>query len=1013
MVEKLLRRALASKRGRIFFLATAGVTLCVRRLRRRRRALLLARRLARGPAKAEACYSPVEWSDDDDGDEEPHALPELPEFRRHEAGDDGRGGARLRPADARAAARWLAATHLGFLFGSPGADDRDAAALRAAVLARVTWRRYRDGATILERGAARDALVLVVSGVAELYEEADDDDDGGDARRCGALSRATSGSSQVGLDLDDGDRSTETLPYERSGSLRARREKLASTLGPMEALGKFSVVVAAAGTAGGSDDDRGGADDDGLREYRVVAGGREGLGTVTCALAAADLREVALQWPDAILGYARRCVARLHRVARFATSEFLRAPDAHQRDESFCDVAPLPAVDFDGLASDAYAPGAVVALDPDALTVLVSGAVLVGGARAPGDPRRRVEAPAVLGGFAFLDEERSRRDDALTVVADGEGSGVRVARVREASLRSLRGGGAAAVAEGVLAVVKSMGGDVRCFLRSGMTRKWLHAGARLLTEHAPTPPHFYVVISGRVALSRAGENDEDVSRGGVVGLEAVLTGAPALDFGARCVRDTELVAVPREALEDARSGALWLRKLAGHLGRNRGRAEVADEVSTLAFLGADGPDAAAAARNAAAVADALEAIGEGPPLVVGPREALAKFGDPFSRRGGHGDAPLLWRRRVTSWLAECEERHRFVVLECFDRGGGAAPKQFLRHWSRLALGNADKVVVVAHGARSRALAPRSLERRALYDRGPARSVVVLLAHEAGGPNPKRSGRWLAQRPSSARGPRLLHVVVGDGSDLARAARILAGRAVGVVLGGGGGRGLGHLGVLRALEAGGLPPDIVGGCSQGAFMAAAYALPKRTADRLEATSLAAAHIARKLTSPAALLWEATLPLVSFFDGKGFSNAVRYGLALAWTPPADRRDASTYSSESEDSDSDDDGSASDDERARRRRRRRRFAARDVEDCWLPFFCVNTNLTKQRCDVRLTGDLVFACRASMSVAELLPPARDPLSGDLHCDGCYVNNMPVHEGVEINHWCGGSPPKLRTRFR
>ena len=57
-------------------------------------------------------------------------------------------------------------------------------------------------------------------------------------------------------------------------------------------------------------------------------------------------------------------------------------------------------------------------------------------------------------------------------------------------------------------------------------------------------------------------------------------------------------------------------------------------------------------------------------------------------------------------------------------------------------------------------------------------------------------------------------------------------AVGVVLGGGGGRGLGHLGVLRALEAGGLPPDIVGGCSQGAFMAAAYALPKRTADRLD-------------------------------------------------------------------------------------------------------------------------------------------------------------------------------------
>ena len=62
--------------------------------------------------------------------------------------------------------------------------------------------------------------------------------------------------------------------------------------------------------------------------------------------------------------------------------------------------------------------------------------------------------------------------------------------------------------------------------------------------------------------------------------------------------------------------------------------------------------------------------------------------------------------------------------------------------------------------------------------------------------------------------------------------------------------------------------------------------------MEATSLAAAHIARKLTSPAALLWEATLPLVSFFDGKGFSNAVRYGLALAWTPPARRSTDSAF-------------------------------------------------------------------------------------------------------------------------
>ena len=32
-------------------------------------------------------------------------------------------------------------------------------------------------------------------------------------------------------------------------------------------------------------------------------------------------------------------------------------------------------------------------------------------------------------------------------------------------------------------------------------------------------------------------------------------------------------------------------------------------------------------------------------------------------------------------------------------------------------------------------------------------------------------------------------------------------------------------------------------------------------------------------------------------------------------------------------------------------------------------------------------------MSVAELLPPMRCQKTGDLHCDGCYVNNLPVRE--------------------
>lgn len=51
---------------------------------------------------------------------------------------------------------------------------------------------------------------------------------------------------------------------------------------------------------------------------------------------------------------------------------------------------------------------------------------------------------------------------------------------------------------------------------------------------------------------------------------------------------------------------------------------------------------------------------------------------------------------------------------------------------------------------------------------------------------------------------------------------MAGKSVGVVLSGGGSRGLAHLGVLTALEDAGVPLDAVGGTGQGAFMAALFA-----------------------------------------------------------------------------------------------------------------------------------------------------------------------------------------------
>lgn len=59
-------------------------------------------------------------------------------------------------------------------------------------------------------------------------------------------------------------------------------------------------------------------------------------------------------------------------------------------------------------------------------------------------------------------------------------------------------------------------------------------------------------------------------------------------------------------------------------------------------------------------------------------------------------------------------------------------------------------------------------------------------------------------------------------DFHRLARRLCGKSVGLVLGGGGARGLAHIGIIRAMEEAGIPIDIVGGTSIGSFVGALYA-----------------------------------------------------------------------------------------------------------------------------------------------------------------------------------------------
>lgn len=101
----------------------------------------------------------------------------------------------------------------------------------------------------------------------------------------------------------------------------------------------------------------------------------------------------------------------------------------------------------------------------------------------------------------------------------------------------------------------------------------------------------------------------------------------------------------------------------------------------------------------------------------------------------------------------------------------------------------------------------------------ARKELILLHHDPHR-RPQGTRNWLRPR----RVAWWHHVRTwADEADFDRVARHICGQSRAVVLSGGGSRGLAHLGVLRTLEERGLPVDVIGGTSQGAFTGGCYAM----------------------------------------------------------------------------------------------------------------------------------------------------------------------------------------------
>ncbi|CAL7947838.1 unnamed protein product [Xylocopa violacea] len=310
--------------------------------------------------------------------------------------------------------------------------------------------------------------------------------------------------------------------------------------------------------------------------------------------------------------------------------------------------------------------------------------------------------------------------------------------------------------------------------------------------------------------------------------------------------------------------------------------------------------------------------------------------------------------RLTSWLAQQEDQHRISLYQC-------DPTYTL--WTQRCVRQADCILIVGLGDKPPSIGRTEREVERLVMR--TQKELVLLHKEQSGQPPTNTVQWLNMRSwvsshhhiqcpkrmftrrSQYRINELYSKVLMSEpnvhSDFSRLARWLTGTSVGLVLGGGGARGAAHVGMLKAVIEAGIPIDMVGGVSIGAFMGALWCMEKN----ITTTTQKAREWSKKMTQWWRQIMDLTYPVTSMFSGKDFNNTIQATFG------------DTY----------------------------------IEDLWLPYFTITTDITDSCMRTHTHGSLWRYIRASMSLSGYMPPMCDPVDGHLLLDGGYVNNLPADE--------------------
>lgn len=485
--------------------------------------------------------------------------------------------------------------------------------------------------------------------------------------------------------------------------------------------------------------------------------------------------------------------------------------------------------------------------------------------------------------------------------------------------------------------------DDAAFERALPVLEWLeYDDGDVLFEEGAAGDEVYFLVSGRLRATRREGRDggdtqrviSEFSRGEAVGEIALLTGEPRsatvtavrASVAVRLSRagfDTLVAEFPQIALRFARLVVERLRRSNRVQSADRTRGMGRDLASTnIAIMAISaGIDAADfAAKLAASLAT------HGRTRIVTSADIR---GEPSNAQDDTpaAESDLALRLR----LDELEAHHRFMLLV-------VEPDDV--PWLRRCLSQADEVMLIADAADQPALHP--LERDYLSHETAAsrarRRLVLLHDPPLPGPasGPRDTAAWLDPREIDSH----VHIRRGSAADIARLARIVSGRAIGLVLSGGGARGYAHLGVYRALVERGIDVDYVGGTSMGAVVASLVALevaPEEAVTRF-----------RPVSDGGLLSDYHLLPMLSLVKGRRLAAFMSRTLSTG-----DGREL------------------------------------DIADTWKTFFCVASSFSHAKEVVLRRGPLARLLRASLSIPIYLPPVFQ--DKEVLVDGAMFNNFPT----------------------